>query len=99
MYSSTLTRTGNSESVAISKPLRERLGLHAPEPVELDSPRENVVVIYFKRESPQSRIEALDAAEASNEGLSSGKEWPEGLEARELVRMSREDRTHGDYAL
>lgn len=62
MYTSTLTRSGNSESVAIPKPLRERLGVSASEPVELDSPRENVVVLYFRRERASDRLERLERA-------------------------------------
>lgn len=81
MYSSTLTKTGNSESIAISKPLRDLLGLRAPEKVELDSPRDNVVVVYFKRERQNDRLARLDAAEASNRALSAGKVWPEGQTA------------------
>lgn len=99
MYTSTLTKTGNSESIAISKPLRDRLGVTAPERVELDSPRENVVVVYFKRERKEDRVARLEAAEESNHALSEGKVWPEGATASDLVGRSRRERVHGDYAL
>lgn len=100
MYTSTLTRSGNSESVVIPKPLRERLGVSASEPVELDSPRENVVVLYFRRELASDRLERLERANRSNAALSAGKEWPRGGETAEsLIDGTRGERVHGDYAL
>ena len=99
MYTSTLTKSGNSESVAIPKPLRERLGVSASEPVELDSPRENVVVLYFRRERASDRLERLERANRSNAALSAGKEWPRGETAESLIDGTRGERVHGDYTL
>ncbi|HIY83597.1 MAG TPA: hypothetical protein H9823_07105 [Candidatus Rubneribacter avistercoris] len=100
MYTSTLTKTGNSESIAIPKGLRERLGVSASEPVELDSPRENVVVVYFKRDDQARRLERLEKAEQSNAELSRGKTWPLGATAEDMVSAARkEGRIHGDYPL
>ena len=96
-FTTTLRKTGNSESVVIPKPLREQLGVHASDRVKLDSPRPGVVVIRFG--SDVRRREKLDEAEATLKQLSEGKSWPDGCSAEELVAKARVERTHGSYSL
>ena len=97
-FTSSLTRNGNSESVVIPKPLRDQLGVSAPDRVSMDSPRPGVVVIRFVDGCDRRRV-ALEAAEDAIRQLSKGKEWPVGKSAEDIVAEARAERTHGSYPL
>lgn len=97
-FTSSLTRNGNSESVVIPKPLRDQLGVSAPDRVSMDSPRPGVVVIRFV-DVRDRRLEALEAAEGAIRELGKDKAWPAGKSAEDLVAEARAERTHGSYPL
>ncbi len=95
MVTASLTKVGNGAAAFIPSVLRKKASANVGDAYDMDSPREGVIVIRFKKPYTHSKLETWLRAQANIQALKSSlPAWQQDTTADDLIQAGKEARSH-----